>query len=371
MTDLQDPNPKPQKPKLQDTLLTAAECARSLGLTTRALRVYEARGLICPKRTQKNWRLYGNREIARLGEILVLQKMGLTLSAIARVLEGQQTDLAALLTLQEETLQGRHAHIEQSLVIVRSLKAKQASGEVLSADDMIKLAKETTMSQTEKETLAWRRYEQTRPRTAISVDQAALVDYPGSYRMQDGSLVCVSTQVSQLLLQLIGQPQVELYAEANDAFFTTVVQAQVTFQRDEAGQVTSLTLHQNGHELLAERVAEDAFEAEQAHIARRIKEKTPFPDSAARIRDLIDQHVSGEVDFDALCEPLAELVRAQLPMMLKEINRLGTPSAVTFKGVDAFGFDVYEVAFTNGCTQWGLSLTPEGMVNGLYMRDAL
>lgn len=61
MTELQD----------QDRLLTAAECARRLGLTTRALRVYEARGLIDPQRTEKNWRLYGAREIARLGEILV------------------------------------------------------------------------------------------------------------------------------------------------------------------------------------------------------------------------------------------------------------------------------------------------------------
>lgn len=354
-----------------DPLLTAAQCARKLGLTTRALRVYEARGLVSPQRTQKNWRLYGAREFARLGEILVLQKMGLTLSAIADLLAGQKTDLAALLTLQEETLQGRQVQLEQSLSIVRSLKAKQASGEVLSADDMITLAKETTMNTTAKDELAWKRYEQTRPRTAVPVTEDTLGAYPGSYRMGDGSYVSITMQKGELHLQLIGQPAVALSAEAEDAFFTTVVQAQVTFARNEAGEVTSLTLHQNGHELTARRVADEAFSTEQARIEKRIKEKTPFPDSAAKIRDLIDQHVRGAVDFDRLCEPLAELVRAQLPMMQAELDRLGAPGAITFKGVDAFGFDVYDVAFTNGRTQWGLSLTPEGMVNGLYMRDAL
>lgn len=354
-----------------DPLLTAAQCARKLGLTVRALRVYEARGLITPQRTQKNWRLYGAREFARLGEILVLQKMGLTLSAIADLLAGQRTDLEALLALQEETLQSRQVQLEQSLSIVRSLKAKQASGEVLTADDMITLAKETTMNTTAKDEFAWKRYEQTRPRTAVPVTEDTLSAYPGSYRMGDGSYVSITVQKGELHLQLIGQPEVALSAEADDAFFTTVVQAQVTFARDEAGKVTSLTLHQNGHELPAQRVADDAFAVEQARVEKRVKEKTPFPDSEVRIRELIDQHVCGALDFNQLCEPLAELVRAQLPVMQAEIKRLGTPGAVEFKGVDAFGCDVYEVDFTNGRTQWGLSLTPEGMVNGLYMRDAL
>jgi hypothetical protein len=37
----------------EDVWLTAAECANRIGLTTRALRLYEQHGLINPRRTKK------------------------------------------------------------------------------------------------------------------------------------------------------------------------------------------------------------------------------------------------------------------------------------------------------------------------------
>jgi len=45
---------------------TAAATARRLGLTVRALRVYERHGLVQPGRTAAGWRVYGPAEIARL-----------------------------------------------------------------------------------------------------------------------------------------------------------------------------------------------------------------------------------------------------------------------------------------------------------------
>ena len=74
---------------LEDTWLTAAQCAKRVGLTVRALRLYEQTGLIHPRRTDTNWRLYGAREIARLNEILTLKRLGLSLQHIARLLAGQ------------------------------------------------------------------------------------------------------------------------------------------------------------------------------------------------------------------------------------------------------------------------------------------
>jgi DNA-binding transcriptional MerR regulator len=66
-----------------DVWLTAAECAQRIGLTVRALRLYEQHGLITPRRTVKNWRCYGAGEIARLNEVLTLKRLGLSLSRIA------------------------------------------------------------------------------------------------------------------------------------------------------------------------------------------------------------------------------------------------------------------------------------------------
>lgn len=361
MTDMHD----------QDQLLSAAECARQLGLTTRALRVYEERGLIRPPRTQKNWRLYGVREIARIGEILVLQKMGLTLLAIARLLAGRETDLAGLLTLQEETLHERQVRIGQSLAIVRSLKAKQASGEVLSADDMIKLAKETMMTQTQEDTMAWKRYEQSRPRTAIRISSEKLADCTGCFQMEDGTLMQLTVQEGQLFLQLIGQPPADLQAEAEDAFFNAAVQAQVTFQRDAAGKVVSLILHQHGAELPAARVEDDAFARAEAQLEARMASKTPAPGSKAMLQTLLQQQGRGEVDYTLMNEPLAELARDQAHLVKAEMDRLGALGAITFKGVDPTGFDVYEVQFAKGRLEWSISMASDGRVNGLAMRNAL
>ncbi|OWW04845.1 hypothetical protein ATY81_02400 [Rhizobium sp. R72] len=82
----------------EDVLLTAQECASRIGLSIRALRLYEQQGLISPRRTSKQWRLYGSTEIARLNEILVLKSLGLTLRDISKLLRGHPTDLVQTLT---------------------------------------------------------------------------------------------------------------------------------------------------------------------------------------------------------------------------------------------------------------------------------
>ncbi|MEQ8656411.1 MAG: MerR family transcriptional regulator [Hyphomicrobiales bacterium] len=354
-----------------DPLLTAAECARRLGLTTKALRVYETRGLIEPRRTEKNWRLYGSREIARLHEILMLQQLGLTLSHIGEMLAGRRTDLAAVLALQEETLRGRQARIDRSLSLVRSLQSKHAGGEGLSLDDMITLAKETAMTQTATDPVAWKRYEQSRPRTAVAIDPALLTDYAGSYCMTDGSTVGVLVRGKELYLQLLGQPDVLFQAEGKDAFFTTVVAAQVSFQRDQDGKVSALMLHQNGHDMPAERVGDGAFAASRHALEERIAGKTPYPDSESVLREVIDQHVRGAIDYDRMTAPLADVARSQADLIEAEMERLGQPGLIQFKGVDGLGYDIYEVQFANGRTEWGLSLSSDGRINGLYTRNAV
>lgn len=354
-----------------ETYLTAADCARRLGLTTKALRVYEARGLIEPRRTDKNWRLYGSREIARLNEIMMLQQLGLTLSRIGQVLSGQQTDLADFLIVQEETLRNRQARIDRNLALVRSLQSNHAVGEVLSLDDMIKLAKETLMTPEKDDAIAWKRYEQSRPRTAVPIDAKILPDYAGSYAMEEGSMVAIRVRKNELYLQLLGQPEVLFQPEAKDAFFTSVVAAQVTFQRDETGKVCALTLHQHGHELVAERVGDEAFDAKQTTLEQRIADKAPAPGSEAVMREVIDQHVNGAIDYNRMTAPLADLARTQADMIEAEMERLGQPKSITFKGVDSNGYDIYEVQFADGRTEWGLSLTPDGLINGLHTRNAV
>lgn len=93
--------------------LAAHECASRIGLTVRALRLYEQRGLIRPRRTDKGWRLYGAGEIARLHEILALKRLGLSLSSIVALLQGKAIDLERTLTLQSQALSRQRVRAER------------------------------------------------------------------------------------------------------------------------------------------------------------------------------------------------------------------------------------------------------------------
>lgn len=61
----------------------AAELA---GMHPQTLRVYERRGLITPRRTPRNTRVYSERDVALLRRIQELSEEGLNLAGIERVL---------------------------------------------------------------------------------------------------------------------------------------------------------------------------------------------------------------------------------------------------------------------------------------------
>ncbi|MCZ0736247.1 MerR family transcriptional regulator [Phreatobacter sp. AB_2022a] len=56
-----------------------AEAARRLGVSAKALRIYERHGLVAPGRTAAGWRSYGPDDMARLAEIAALRALGLSL----------------------------------------------------------------------------------------------------------------------------------------------------------------------------------------------------------------------------------------------------------------------------------------------------
>ena len=57
----------------------------------------------------------------------------------------------------------------------------------------------------------------------------------------------------QLYVQLTGQAAYPVYAAAKDHFFYTLFDARLEFERDAAGKVVALVLHQNGQDQRAPR----------------------------------------------------------------------------------------------------------------------
>jgi DNA-binding transcriptional MerR regulator len=126
--------------------LNASQTARRLGLTVRALRVYEREGLLQPRRTAAGWRVYGPDAIARLHQILALKRMGLSLRRIGELLRGGAVDLDRLLALQEAALADQKGRVDRALDLVRAARARLARGEALPTDDLVNLVRETNMS---------------------------------------------------------------------------------------------------------------------------------------------------------------------------------------------------------------------------------
>ncbi|HEY4201210.1 MAG TPA: MerR family transcriptional regulator [Devosiaceae bacterium] len=73
--------------------LNPAAAAQRLGVSAKALRLYEQHGLVAPSRTAAGWRAYGPDQMARATEIVALRALGLSLAQIARVLKGDPQGL--------------------------------------------------------------------------------------------------------------------------------------------------------------------------------------------------------------------------------------------------------------------------------------
>jgi len=135
--------------------LSPSETARRLGVSVKALRVYEAQGLVEPVRTENGWRAYGPEQVARLHQILALKRLGLPLRAIGELLAGRFKALDAVLEVQERALRRGKTEAERGLRLLAAARRRLARGETLSMDDLSQLTRETTMQENRLDPEEW------------------------------------------------------------------------------------------------------------------------------------------------------------------------------------------------------------------------
>jgi CubicO group peptidase (beta-lactamase class C family) len=90
-----------------------------------------------------------------------------------------------------------------------------------------------------------------------TVDSKTFADYSGRFDYQ-GAIMTVSADGDALYAQLTGQPKYQIFPKAKDEFFWKITDAQVTFLRDEKGQVTAARHTQGGVTFTAAKL-EDAI----------------------------------------------------------------------------------------------------------------
>ena len=84
----------------------------------------------------------------------------------------------------------------------------------------------------------------------VSLTEETLAGYAGTYKLMGQDMV-VERRGSILMVKLGAQPAYPVFPRAEDDFFYTVVEADLRFERDEAGEVTGLVLHQGGAKIPA------------------------------------------------------------------------------------------------------------------------
>lgn len=156
-------------------VLDIGAVAAATGLSQRALRFYEARGLVRPLRLANGRRVYGRGELARLHAVVALKSAGFSLAEIGRTLAGRHPDLARLVAAQIADLNRRQATLAQARALLGTVQSRIDRGEPIDVATLCSLIR-TGDDRMEREN--WQavtdRYFSPEDKAAFGAAQAAL-----------------------------------------------------------------------------------------------------------------------------------------------------------------------------------------------------
>src|SRR6185369_9148438 len=108
------------------------EFAELAGVTVKALRHYDRLGLLKPTRTDSGYRMYVERDLERLEQIVALKFIGVPLKQIRAVLCRSAVDLSETLRLQHQVLVEKRCLLDRA---IRAMEAARAAVRAGSASD--------------------------------------------------------------------------------------------------------------------------------------------------------------------------------------------------------------------------------------------
>jgi CubicO group peptidase (beta-lactamase class C family) len=88
----------------------------------------------------------------------------------------------------------------------------------------------------------------------LKVSNAVLETYIGKYELQPGFILSVTREGNQLKTQATGQSVFDIFPKSENKFYLKVVDAQLAFNKNDAGDIDSVTLFQGGREMIGKRI---------------------------------------------------------------------------------------------------------------------
>ena len=115
--------------------LKISELEELLGVPRSAIRYFEKQGLISPVRNPDNdYREYSDEDVRRLKMILVLRKLGFSVSEIEDLFENR-AGFEELLNERIETLEQQKQEVQGAIALCREMKNASVRMETFDADD--------------------------------------------------------------------------------------------------------------------------------------------------------------------------------------------------------------------------------------------
>jgi MerR family transcriptional regulator, thiopeptide resistance regulator len=115
----------------QARLYKAQEFAERAGVTVRTLHHYDRLELLSPSgRTEAGYRLYGDRDLVRLEQILALKFIGFPLQEIRRLLKRDAKDLPSALRHQRTLILEKRRLLDLAVEAIQRAETAAASGEL-------------------------------------------------------------------------------------------------------------------------------------------------------------------------------------------------------------------------------------------------
>jgi DNA-binding transcriptional MerR regulator len=130
-----------------------AAFAALAGVTPRALRHYDRLGLLKPKRSDGGYRIYSERDLETLEEIVALKFIGVPLKEIAAIRVKPRGSFADVLRAQRQTLEKMRRRLTQAIAAVTAAEAPLREGRTIDAAIFRKIIEVMHMDKEREDTI--------------------------------------------------------------------------------------------------------------------------------------------------------------------------------------------------------------------------
>lgn len=127
-------------------LLRVGQLAKRTGLTVRTLHHYDELGIVSPRRrSSAGYRLYGEDDVARLLQVVLLRRLGLSLAEVRASLDDRRHALPTALRVQAARLRAQIAHEQRLLARLDSLAGRLEQSSHGAGNDVLETLEMLTM----------------------------------------------------------------------------------------------------------------------------------------------------------------------------------------------------------------------------------